>query len=95
MDDIAYRGGAQIRLETEKPQTSDERDLPTLVQVRDILKAYVDELPSNFNAFDASKTTEQLHIDIKALQQTHAMIEPLYNAVNGVVDKIYKQKRGE
>lgn len=94
MDDVAYRGGVRVALGTEKPQTSDERDLPTLVQVRDILEAYVKELPKNFHAFDPNKTTEQLHIDIKALQQVHSMIEPLYDAVKTVVDKIYEQKRG-
>lgn len=93
MDDVSYRSPARVKVETERPESIDERDLSTLVQVRDLLKSHLDTL-SHFNMFDTSLTPDQLYIQAKARQESYNLTRPLYDAIKNVVDKIHGQRRG-
>lgn len=93
MEDLPYRSPVQSALKNPTPEAVDERDLSTLVQVRDLLKVHVESMPKNFNAFDPKLTPEELFLEVRSKQLAHAILEPVYLAVKEVVDKIHKQKR--
>lgn len=93
MEDLPYRSPFIEESKPRKSETADERDLPTLVEVRDLLNFHISKMSSDFNAFDTRLSPEELYIRILARQEAHAILEPVSQAVEAVINKIYEKRK--
>lgn len=88
-EDIPYRSPVTDMLSGASPSktTSDEVDYNTLKEVRGILKASIDELYKDFNAFQPNKDDlpfdriKKLLHEIESKQMAYNILAPIYDSI--------------